>query len=109
MYFDVALHGSPTAVAFGSEKINMSARLLASVIRHSEEYHGQKSRLLSCSTGKIVNDNYCFAEELANALGVAVRAPDDTLFITPKGTIWVGQGREGKFVEYTPNQRRRVK
>ena len=109
MYFDVALHGSPSAVAFGSEKINMSARLLASVIRHSEGYHGQKIRLLSCSTGKIVDDNYCFAEELANALGVAVKAPDDTLFITPKGTIWIGQRREGKFVEYTPNQRRRVK
>ena len=34
-YFDVAMHGSQTAVGFGSEEANMSPRLLASVIRHS--------------------------------------------------------------------------
>jgi len=108
-YFDVAMHGSTSAVGFGTEETNMSARLLASVIRHSEGYYGQKIRLLSCSTGKAVGDEYCFAEELANALGVEVKAPNDTLYISSKGRMYVGEYADGKFVTYTPNQRRRAK
>ena len=62
-YFDVALHGSPMAVGFGTSETNMSPRLLASIIRHSGGWNGQKIRLLSCSTGKQIGDDYCFAEE----------------------------------------------
>lgn len=107
--FDVAMHGSPTAVGFGSEETNMSARTLAAVIRHSKGYKGQKVRLLSCSTGKIVMDEYCFAEELANALGVEVIAPDDVLYISPNGELQIGDIGDGQFVAYKPNQRRRIK
>ncbi len=108
-YFDVAMHGTPDAVGFGSLETNMSARLLASVIRHSEGWNGQKIRLLSCSTGKQNGDDYCFAEELANALGVEVRAPNDVLFVTPNGNIYVGTHRTGKMVPFRPNQRGRRK
>lgn len=108
-YFDVALHGSPSAVGFGTEQANMSPRLLASVIRHSEGWKGQKIRLLSCSTGAANGDDYCFAEELANALGVVVKAPNDTLYITQNGNMYVGITRKGKFVNYYPNQRGRRK
>ena len=107
--FDVAMHGSPTAVGFGSEATNMSARTLAAVIRHSKGYKGQMIRLLSCSTGRIVGNEYCFAEELANALGVEVIAPDDVLYISPNGELQVGDIGDGKFVAYKPNQRRRIK
>lgn len=108
-YFDVALHGSPSAVGFGTKKTNMSPRLLASVIRHSEGWNGQKIRLLSCSTGAVNGDEYCFAEELANALGVEVKAPNDLLYITEKGSMMVGKNGDGKFVTYKPNQRGRRK
>lgn len=108
-YFDVALHGSPSAVAFGTKKTNMSPRMLASIIRHSEGWNGQKIRLLSCSTGAAKGDDYCFAEELANALGVAVKAPNDFLYIMPSGRMYVGKHRDGKFVDYYPNQRGRRK
>lgn len=108
-YFDVALHGSPSAVGFGSTQTNMSPRLLASVIRHSEGWNGQKIRLLSCSTGAANGDDYCFAEELANALGVAVKAPNDMLYIMPSGRMYIGKHRVGKFVDYYPNQRGRRK
>lgn len=108
-YFDVAMHGSPTAVGFGTEETNMSPRLLASVIRHSDDWKGQKIRLLSCSTGKQNSDDYCFAEELANALGVTVKAPNDVLFIVEDGSFYVGAHREGKMVLFTPNQRMRRK
>lgn len=108
-YFDVAMHGSPTAVGFGTTEANMSPRLLASIIRHSDGWNGQKIRLLSCSTGKQEGDNYCFAEELANALGVEVKAPDDLLYISPAGGLQVGARDGGCFAKYTPNQRGRRK
>lgn len=108
-FFDVAMHGSPTAVGYGTLETNMSPRLLASVIRHMDGWNGQKIRLLSCSTGKQIGEGYCFAEELANALGVEIRAPNDTLFITKAGGIYVGAHKEGKMVTFYPNQRRRRK
>ena len=108
-YFDVAMHGSQTAVGFGTEETNMSPRLLASIIRHSDGWNGQKIRLLSCSTGKTNGDDYCFAEELANALGVTVKAPNDVLFINENGSFYIGAHRDGKMVNYTPNQRMRRK
>ena len=108
-YFDVAMHGSPTAVGFGTSETNMSPRMLASVIRHSDGWNGQKIRLLSCSTGKSLGDDYCFAEELANALGVEVKAPNDTLFISAAGNMYVGEDKDGRMVSYFPNQRRRRK
>lgn len=107
--FDVAMHGTPSAVAFGGTEANMSPRLLASLIRHSEGYHGQEIRLLSCSTGQKTENDYCFAEELANALGVTVYAPNDLLFVGKSGKIMVGKYGEGAIVPYKPNERKRLK
>lgn len=108
-FFDAAMHGSSTAVGYGTLETNMSPRLLASVIRHMGGWNGQKIRLLSCSTGKQTGDEYCFAEELANALGVTVKAPSDTLYISKHGVIYIGELRDGKFIDYHPNQRGRRK
>lgn len=108
-FFDVAMHGSSTAVGYGTLETNMSPRLLASVIRHMGGWNGQKIRLLSCSTGKQIGEEYCFAEELANALGVTVKAPSDTLYISKHGVIYIGELRDGKFIDYHPNQRGRRK
>jgi len=107
-FYDVAMHGTPTAVGFGMEETNMSPRLLANIIRHREDYHGENIRLLSCSTGYINGDDFCFAEELANALGVIVEAPDMPLYIYPNGTIKVGWLGEGKMIPYKPNGRGRI-
>ena len=108
-FFDVAMHGSPTAVAFGTNEANMSPRLLASVIRHSEDYHGENIRLLSCYTGLQVDGAYCFAEELANALGVIVEAPNMKVYTASNGEIKVGRFGEGTMIPYKPNERGRVK
>ena len=108
-FFDVAMHGEPDVVCFGGRNRNMTARMLASVIRHSEGYTGQNIRLLSCSTGKKEGDSSCFAEDLANALGVTVQAPNMALYIFPSGTFQIGEYGEGAFVEYKPNERRRFK
>lgn len=108
-FFDVAMHGSSTAVGFGSKPMNMSPRLLAAIIRRSEGYTGQNIRLLSCKTGLIVGDDMCFAEELANALGVIVEAPNDTLYISVVGELKIGLLGRGKMIPYKPNERRRLK
>lgn len=108
-FFDVAMHGTPSAVVFGTMETNMSPRLLASIIRHSDGWDGQKIRLLSCSTGQQIGDDYCFAEELANALGVTVKAPNDTLYFFSSGEMHVGEFKNGRFVDYRPNQRGRKK
>ena len=107
--FDVAMHGSPTAVAFGGSEANMSPRLLAQIILRSEGYHGQDIRLLSCSTGAPVDGGYCFAEELANALGVTVWAPNDLLMVNKNGIFYIGLDGSGRMVDFAPNERGRIK
>ena len=108
--FDVGMHGSPTAVAFGGKTSNMSPGLLASIIKHNKDYRpGQEVRLLSCQTGVQVNGDYCFAEELANSLGATVWAPNDEIRIFPNGVIKIGDFDQGKFIPFAPNERRRVK
>lgn len=108
-YYDVGMHGTLTAMCFGTDAPNTSPRLLANVIRHRKDYNGENIRLLSCSTGKIVDGNYCFAEELSNALGVCVEAPSDVLYIRSNGTFSVGEEETGKMITYKPNQRGRIK
>lgn len=109
-YYDVGMHGTSEAVCFGAKSTNMSPRTLANIIRSREDYTaGENIRLLSCSTGKSSGGNYCFAEELANALGVTVKAPNDVLFINANGVICIGDLADGEFLEFIPNQRRRLK
>ena len=48
-------------------------------------------------------------KELANALGVAVKAPNDLLYIGTNGKLDVGEYGAGRFVTYIPNQRKRRK
>lgn len=108
-YYDVGMHGTPNAMCFGTNAPNTSPRLLANVIRRRKDYNGENIRLLSCSTGKIVDGNYCFAEELSNALGVCVEAPNDELLIGSNGLLKVGRTSGGQMITYKPNERGRMK
>ena len=107
--YDVAMHGSSHAVALGTAEANTSPRLLAQIIMHDKNYRGQDIRLLACNTGYSANGEYCFAEELANALGVTVWAPNDLLYISSRGKMSVGKGNTGSMVPFQPNERGRVK
>lgn len=110
-FFDVAMHGTPSAVCFGTNTVSMDARELARIIMRDPNYRNKQSvRLLSCSTGVQPPDgSYCVAEQLANILGVQVKAPDDVLNIRPDGSFYVGYWGTGDFQTFKPNQRRRVK
>ena len=110
IYFDVAMHGTPQAVGFWSEETNMSPRFLAEIITHNPKYEkGQKVRLLSCSTGAKTGSEYCFAEELANIMGVEVEAPSKDLYMYPNGKTKIGYFNEGEMVTYKPNDRGRFR
>ena len=111
-YFDVAMHGTPTAVCFGTDSPNMGPRLLASIIKSNPSYNGENIRLFSCRTGEtatLKDYEYCFAEELANNLGVRVEAPDDLLYISSNGSWYIGMQQSSDLTPYTPNQRGRYR
>lgn len=98
-YFDIAAHGAPNAIEYGSESMMLSARELARIIRHNEDYNGEKIRLLSCSTGS-ADDG--FAQQLANALGVEVEAPSDILLVYPNGSYKIGYDNSGRMRTFKP-------
>lgn len=56
-----------------------------------------------------MDGGYCFAEELANALGVTVYAPNDLIFISRDGRMSIGRCGSGNMVPYKPNERKRLK
>lgn len=111
-YFDVSMHGTSNAVCFGEKEPNMSPHALANIIKHHPDYDGEKIRLFCCNTGNasgLEKGEYCFAEELSNAMGVTVEAPDDLLYIKKDGEWYVGPSQKKELTPYTPNQRGRYK
>ena len=107
-YYDIKAHGSPTAVKlFGSV---VDAQTLARVIVLREDYTGKPIRLLCCETGKEEGDEPCFAQQLADLLGVEVLAPTETFYASTTGRIKVESeetGKKGEMKPFTPNKRGR--
>lgn len=101
-YFDFAAHGAPNAIEYGSADMMLSARDVANIIRHNKNYNGEKVRLLSCYTGSVENG---FAQNLANALGVEVEAPNDVLLVYPNGKFKIGYDGTGKMVTFKPGRK----
>lgn len=56
--------------------------------------------MLSCNTGNTNNTGDCFAQLLANELGVKVIAPNDILYVLPDGSFCIGRNEQGSFVEF---------
>ena len=97
--YDVALHGTETTAEFFGKTID--AYTLAQIILDRPDYRpGEAIRLLSCSTGATNTTGNCFAQILANELNTMVIAPNDTLFVNPDGSIYVGDDKKGKFIEF---------
>lgn len=110
-FTDVAVHGSPDNItvfrknANGSEEaITLDQRRLAKFLKADKGYTNGKIRLLSCKTG---DDKGAFAQNLANKMGVVVRAPSDTLHIWPNGKMIIGPDpytNSGKWIDYYPRK-----
>ena len=79
------IHGAPKAVSFFGERTD--AKTIAEILKQRKDYNGGPIRLLSCSTGK---GKDCFAQRLANELGVVVEAPDDVIWARSDKTYTIG-------------------
>lgn len=113
-FTDVAVHGTPDHIEVfrmvdGKEKgVKLSHRSLAKFLKADKGYTGGNIRLLSCNTGR---DSGTFAQNLANKMGVAVKAPSDTLHIWPDGRMVIGPNpytNSGRWIMYYPNKRKWV-
>jgi hypothetical protein len=105
-HHDVAIHGSPTDFgrtpgAWGSGE-NFNHRVLARLIQNDPSYPGGDIRLISCQTGSLPDGA---AQNLANKMGVNVRAPDDTVWAWPNGRLTIGptaNSNSGAWQDFTP-------
>lgn len=102
-FYDVATHGADTFVDFFGE--NIDAYTLANIIRNRKDYlKGTNIRLLSCSTGNTENTGNCFAQLLANELGVCVKAPTKTIYVFINGKFTVGKRNDGEMKLFYPRK-----
>ena len=108
-FFDVVGHGSPHSMeGFGLHPAleYLDHRTLAKAILRSPDYSGQPIRLISCSTGACPSG---FAQNLANQLGVQVKAPSDSIWAYSDGRLTIGPKHSkaaGQFVDFFPGGRK---
>jgi len=105
-YFDVVVHGSPNSVSVNrnGEWIRMDHRALARFITKQRAFDGSAIRLLSCQAGACDTG---IAKNLANKLGVPVKAPTGILYVRPDGSMFIGrdvQAAEGVWKVFTPGK-----
>lgn len=104
-YTDIVIHGTQERVAImhnGKWEYLDQRRLATLMKRDRDLWKGKSIRLISCSTGA---DTAGFAQNLANKLGVKVKAPSDTLWVWPNGKMTIGPSQfknTGHWVIYKP-------
>ena len=103
--FDIGIHGNPKSVAFSSAKdapIMTPKALAVSISQNTNYKKGQPVRLLSCSTGKGIPFDDCFAQKLANEINAPVVAPTDILWVFDNGRMEIGKHNQGEWKEFVP-------
>lgn len=100
-YYDIKAHGSPEAVKIYRSVVD--AQELARIIMFRSDYHGEPIRLLCCETGKMKKGT-CFAQELADLLGVTVLAPTEDFNVSTLGNVEISspRGKKGKMKPFKP-------
>lgn len=88
-FTDVVIHGNANSAEYyhNGKWVKLDQRTLALALKKDPGYKSGGIRLLSCSTGKLDSG---FAQNLANKLGVPVKAPTDTLWVWPNGKLTIG-------------------
>ncbi|MBB4729705.1 filamentous hemagglutinin [Xanthomonas arboricola] len=91
-FFDVIAHGNKNEVEvfMPNGPVAADQRVLAKLIKGDPSYSGQPIRLLSCETGSC---DLGFAQNLANKMGVPVKAPTDLVWAYGDGKIVVAPRR----------------
>lgn len=116
--FDVRSHGTDSLIEFFKQdypkddiRSHIDAYTLASILRGRKDFRKFIAdckeravepvvRLMSCSTGDTANTGNCFAQLLANELGICVLAPTDILYANPDGSVYVGDFQDGHFQDF---------
>lgn len=83
-YYDVIAHGTSTSIKIFDSVVD--ERILTEILCKRKDYEQESIRLISCSTGKLVNGD-CFAQKLSNLLNVPVKAPRDDIIVSSRGRI----------------------
>lgn len=103
----IALHGTPYSTYLYEHKID--EKILANIIRSRKDYNNEAIVLISCNTGNTENTKTCFAQKLANELGVAVYAPTRFGAILSNGKYYssdvTGLVKEGIFKKFIPKKK----
>lgn len=88
-FTDVIIHGTSTSADYylNGRWVKLDQRSLALMLKKDPGYNSGNIRLVSCSTGALDTG---FAQNLANKLGVTVKAPSDTLWVFPNGRVVIG-------------------
>lgn len=91
-FTDVIVHGTPdyVTIMINGKWESFNQRQLARMLKMDSGYKKGAIRLISCSTGK---DDNGLAQNLANKMGVPVKAPSDTLWILPNGKMIIGKNQ----------------
>ncbi|MGP8544168.1 DUF637 domain-containing protein, partial [Pseudomonas protegens] len=87
-FFDVVAHGSKQKIEIVTPNGTVMAdqRVVSKLIENNPNYNGQPIRLLSCDTGAC---DAGFAQNLANKMGVAVKAPTNLVWAYGDGKMVV--------------------
>ncbi|HJR32479.1 MAG TPA: hemagglutinin repeat-containing protein [Pseudomonas sp.] len=87
-FFDVIAHGSTQKIEIVTPNGTVMAdqRLVSRLIENNPSYNGQPIRLLSCDTGAC---DAGFAQNLANKMGVPVKAPTNLVWAYGNGMMVV--------------------
>lgn len=90
-YVDVIVHTSSDGQSFAVYQdggwINISHRQLANWLESKGYKNDAPIRLISCGAG---GSNTSLAQNLANKLGVTVKAPSDTIWVDENGNLTIG-------------------
>lgn len=88
-YDDRVMHGTSNSVEYttnNGQKVDVSAKEFADILKASPDYNGEDIRLLSCSTGK---EDDGFAQQLADELNINVLAPTEKLRVDDNGNLFI--------------------
>ena len=120
--FDVMTHGSPDVTEFfkqdfpeGDIRGQIDPYTMSCILKGRKDYKTfiktckennvePTLRLLSCNTGNTTNSGNCFAQLLANELGIKVQAPDKTLYVFPDGMFSIGLKKSGEMKLFYPRK-----
>ena len=102
-YYDVHAHGSRREIECFTSDI--SAETLAYILRKRGDYTGGPIRLFCCHTGERDESGDCFAQQLADILGVEVLAPPTATTVRPDGDFYFGTPGNKEFNRFTPTER----